>query len=64
MASPASSEQRFEEICEQCFLWCQSLSRVTFGESSSLKLIGEKAFSGTGLCEIHIPDAVEEICDL
>ena len=31
-----------EELCEWCFFWCSSLSRVTFGESSSLKLIGKR----------------------
>ena len=30
-----------EELCEKCFYECESLSCVTFGESSSLKLIGE-----------------------
>ena len=37
------------------------LSSVTFGESSSLKLIGKKAFEGIGGCEIHIPDAMKEL---
>ena len=35
-----------EELCEACFYGCESLSRVTFGESSSLKLIGNGAFLG------------------
>ena len=48
-----------EEICDWCFSWCKSLSRVTFVESSSLKLIGKEAFSWSGLREIHIPDGVE-----
>ena len=42
---------------------CWSLSRVTFGESSSLKLIGNKAFFRSGVYEIHIPNSVEELCD-
>ena len=52
-----------EEICDKCFSWCKSLSRVTFGESSSLRRIGTEAFSYSGLREIDIPDSVEEICD-
>ena len=52
-----------EELCESCFYKCKSLSRVTFGESSSLKLIGKKAFYGSGVCEIRIPDRVEELCE-
>ena len=53
-----------EELREKCFSGCKSLSSVTFGESSSLKLIGERAFSRSGVVEIHIPDGVEELCDM
>ena len=49
------------ELCDACFAQCTSLSRVTFGASSSLKLIGMWAFSRTGLREIHIPDGVQEL---
>ena len=52
-----------EELCESCFHKCKSLSRVTFGESSSLKLIGNKAFFRSGIVEIHIPDSVEGLCE-
>ena len=52
-----------EEICEKSFFQRESLSRVTFGESSSLKSIGKEAFSGSGVIEIHIPDGVEELCE-
>ena len=52
-----------EELCEKCFYKCKRLSRVTFGESSSLKLIGKGAFRVSGIVEIHIPDAVEKIGD-
>ena len=38
----------------------EELSRVTFGESSSLTLIGKMAFLKSRLCELHIPDAVAE----
>ena len=44
-------------------LSCDSLSRVAFGECSSLKLIGKLAFSDSGVREIHIPDGVEELCE-
>ena len=50
-----------EELCEECFYDCQNLSRVTFGESSSLKLIGKAAFNGSGVREIHIPDGIEQL---
>ena len=43
-----------EELCEECFCVCKSLSRVAFGESSSLKLIWKWAFSASGVVEIHI----------
>ena len=33
-----------EELCEGCFYLCESLSRVTFGESSSLKRIGHMSY--------------------
>ena len=52
-----------EEICACCFSWCERLSRVAFGKSSSLKLIGRKAFRGTDVVEIHIPDGVGELCE-
>ena len=52
-----------EELCDECFYWCDDLSRVTFGESSSLRRIGERAFYECRLDEIHIPDHVEELCD-
>lgn len=51
-----------EELCEDCFRGCTSLSRVILGLGSNLKRIGEGAFSGSSLCEIHIPDSVEELC--
>ena len=53
---------RLAEICEDSFRNCKSLSCVTFGESSSLKLIGKWAFSQSGVREIHIPDGVEKLC--
>ena len=52
-----------EELCEACFFECTSLSRVTFNESSSLKLIGKEAFCLCHCREIHIPDSVEELGD-
>ena len=52
---------RVEELSEACFCGCERFSRVTFRESSSLKLMGKWAFRGTWLQQIHIPDSVEEI---
>ena len=52
-----------EELFDKCFSGCTILSRVTFGECSSLKRIGIEAFCGGCLSEIHIPDSVEELCD-
>ena len=52
-----------EEIFDKFFSGCTILSRVTFGECSSLKRIGIEAFCGGCLSEIHIPDSVEELCD-
>ena len=34
------------------------------GESSSLRSIGKEAFRGSGVCGIHIPNSVEELCGL
>ena len=51
-----------EEISKSYFSACESLSRVTFRESSSLKVIGNGALSGCGIREIQIPDSVEELC--
>ena len=34
---------------------CERLSLVTFGESSSLKLIGNGAFWGSDVPKIHVP---------
>ena len=34
---------------------------ATFGESSSLKLIGKEAFKSSGVTEIHIPDDIERL---
>ena len=39
------------------------LDRVAFGNSSSLKRIGVKAFSQSALVEIRIPGRVEELGD-
>ena len=50
-----------EELCEKCFYECGNLSRVTFGKSSSLNLIGKDAFSGSGVVEIHVPDGIRPL---
>ena len=54
-----SIPDRVEELCEKCFYECKNLSRVTFVECSSLKLIGEDAFRSSDVTEIHIPDGIE-----
>ena len=46
-----------EQLGELCFYNCKNLSRVTFGESSSLRRIGEAAFHGSGMVEIHAPNS-------
>ena len=51
-----------ESLPDKCFYGCENLFRVTFGESSSLKIIGFEAFSKSGILQIDIPDRVEEIC--
>ena len=57
-----SIPDNLEELCDRCFFKCESLFRVTFSESSSLKRIGIEAFSRSGVKEIRIPDRVEELC--
>ena len=52
-----------EELSEDCFSWCRSLSLVRFDEPSSLKRIGKKTFYASGIEEVHIADSVEELCD-
>ena len=50
-----------EELCEVCFYECKSVSRVTFGESLSLKKIWMEAFRRSSVREIHIPDGVKKL---
>ena len=64
MVELVSVPDSVEEISEECFSKFESLSRVTFGESSSLKLIAIGAFFQSGICEIHIPDGVQELCEM
>lgn len=47
-----------KEIFVEYFHVC--LSRVTFGRLSSLNVIWEWAFHGSGVIEIHIRDGVKE----
>ena len=63
MARFVSIADVVEELCESSFRVCESLSRVTFGESCSLERIGKEVFYGSGVREIHIPDSVEELCE-
>ena len=50
-----------EDLSDECFKECETISLVTFGESSSFRRIGVKAFYGSGLREVHIPDSLEEL---
>ena len=53
---------RVKELDEKCFCNCRSLSSVTFGEDSSLRRIGDQAFSGCcRLKKLAVPDSVEEL---
>ena len=52
-----------EELCDEFFHKCKGLLCLTFGESSSLKLIGELVFYGSGTVEIPIPEGIEELCE-
>ena len=51
----------FEELCERCFSESRIFSRVTFGESSSLKLIEKGTFRGSGLTCFCLPGSVSSI---
>lgn len=43
-----------KELCGGCFARCRSLSRVAFGETSSLKQVDASAFSVSVLGKVHI----------
>ena len=32
-----------EEVCDTCFYMCMNLSRITFGQSSQLRVVGVRA---------------------
>ena len=56
-----------EEIGDSCFYSCPELSQVIFGEHSSLKVIGQAAFSGDccsgcPVGNMQIPNSVERLC--
>lgn len=63
MVQLVSIPDAFEELCEECFYKCENLSRVTFCESPSLRLIWHGAFFGSCLTETHTPNGVEELCE-
>ena len=60
-AQLVSIPDNIEELGTYCFRDCDKLLRVTFGESSSLKLIGADGFLLASVREIHIPDSVEKL---
>lgn len=47
-----------DEIGDKCFCECRRLSRVRFGELSSLKSIGIEVFPASHLEEIVIPESL------
>lgn len=49
------------DICDGAFSYCPNLSSLTFASVSKLKTIGDKAFRGTNLAVIEIPESVMEI---
>ena len=51
-----------ENIPDEYFADWKNLTRVAIS-GSSLKTIGVRAFAGSGIREIHIPDSVEELCE-
>ena len=48
------------EVCEKCFYKCESLRSITFGASSNLERIFAKAFCGTSIESVCLPDSVVE----
>ena len=52
-----------EVLCYRCFYGNKNFRRITFGESSSLKLIGKEVFDNCWLKYIHVPNGVEELHD-
>lgn len=53
--------QTVKELCEGRFYECRKLSCATFGEFSSLTLIGKGSVRASSLREIHIPEVVKEL---
>lgn len=53
-----------EELCDACFCECQSITRVKWGPSPSLRKIGSEAFALSHLGGIEIPDSVEELGEM
>ena len=47
------------EVCEKCFYGCGSLRCITFGASSRLERICAKAFVGTSIESLSIPESVD-----
>ena len=50
------------ELCDRCFMSCESLRLVNFGSFSSLERIGYSCFEESGVEEVSIPDSVRELC--
>ena len=54
-------DQVTENLCDKCFYACKNLSRVTFGDSSSLKRIGRGCFRYSDLIHTFLPSSVASV---
>lgn len=50
-----------ENLCDKCFYACKNLSRVTFGDSSSLKRTGRGCFRYSDLIHTFLPSSVASV---
>lgn len=49
------------EIGTEAFCNCKNLGRVVFAEDNVLERIGERCFSGSGIEELTLPNALKKI---
>jgi len=50
-----------QTIGKDAFSGCSNLSEVVFGDSSSVRVLGERAFYGTSLLSVELPATLESI---
>lgn len=50
-----------EEIQDEVFAECKSLSKITLAEDSALQIIGNYSFRGSGLEEFQAPESLRVI---